>query len=131
MLITLIIWLVVQQDIRVEEGIASYYTTTECGHNTASGIPFDDTKYTCATKFGHYRQYCLIVSGNNYVFCQITDYGPHISNRIVDLSKVAMQKLNGIEKGLIPVKVYLLGDEICESQSTKKIQSWSQQIQKK
>lgn len=96
-------------EIEHKKGFASYYTNAECGTKTASGIDFDDTMYTCATHYGNYGNYCLVIADKKYAICQMTDHGPNVPNRIIDLSKAAMEQLNGIEKGVVPVDVYFLG----------------------
>ena len=95
-------------NISYHEGIASYYSNEESGNETASGEIFDDTQNTCAMLEGNFDSYCLILGNNRATICRLTDRGPYISGRIIDLSKKAMQDLKGIKKGLIPVKVYRL-----------------------
>lgn len=102
--------LTTQMEFEHKKGLGSYYTNVECGTKTASGIEFDDTLFTCATHYGNYGKYCLIVANNQYVICQMTDHGPNVPNRIVDLSKAAMEQLNGIEKGVVAVDLYFLGE---------------------
>lgn len=94
------------------EGIASYYTVSQSGTITASGEILKDSDYTCALPFGEFGDYYLIVSEatGRAVICKLTDRGPFVKGRVVDLSKAAMRALDK-KNGLIKVKVYHLGKQ--------------------
>ena len=99
--------LVLLFNLTIDKGIASYYSNEESGLITASGEIFDDTKLICATLTKQFGTYCLIIRTDTFQFvvCKVIDRGPYIPGRIIDLSKAAMQQLNGIDKGLVPVYI--------------------------
>jgi len=45
------------------------------------------------------------LKNKNSVVVQINDRGPFVKGRIIDLSKKAMQELDGIKDGIIDVKI--------------------------
>lgn len=73
-----------------ECGLASFYSTKTDGTRTASGIPLVDSKLTAAHKTRPLRSKVL-VRGNNgrSVEVTITDRGPFVRGRIIDLSLAA------------------------------------------
>jgi rare lipoprotein A len=114
MLEVLVLMLISQQPVMPSaEGIASYYTVHSSSHQTASGERLDDTEFTCAANFGEFGDRVLVVSDSGRtVICRINDRGPFTRGRVVDLSEAAMRTLDpGLGRGLLRVKVYLLGDE--------------------
>lgn len=102
-----------QQPVQpVVEGVASYYTVRETSGITASGEPFRDRALTCAMRRGKFGKYFLVVADNGKaVVCRLNDRGPHVRNRVIDLSRAAMRKLDS-RAGLIRVRVYALGHHI-------------------
>ncbi len=96
----------------VVEGVASYYTVKETSTITASGETFRDDAYTCAMRIGEFGKYFLVVAENgNSVICKLNDRGPFVKNRVIDLSRAAMRKLDA-KAGTLRVKVYPLGDHL-------------------
>jgi rare lipoprotein A len=114
MLEVLVLMLISQQPVMpAAEGIASYYTVHSTSNITASGEIFRDDLLTCAANFGEFGDRVLVVANNGRkVVCRINDRGPFAKGRVVDLSKAAMRELDpGLGNGVLPVKVFLLGDE--------------------
>ena len=105
--------LMILSNLMIDEGVASYYSNIESGTITASGEIFDDTKLTCAMRTKQFGTYCLVIRADTFRFvvCKLTDRGPYISGRAIDLSKAAMQQLNGIDKGLVPVYILTIQKE--------------------
>jgi rare lipoprotein A len=100
-----------------ETGTASYYTKASCiregtsGYMTASGMLFDENKFTCAMrsrKWGSMFKVTNLDNGRS-VIVELTDFGPnkrlHDSGRIIDLSKAAFKAIGDTKKGIIRVKV--------------------------
>lgn len=93
------------------EGMASYYTVQETSTVTASGERFRDDAFTCAMNQGDFGKYYLVVAENGEsVVCRLNDRGPHVKNRVIDLSRAAMRRLHPTA-GTIRVKVFPLGDK--------------------
>jgi rare lipoprotein A len=93
-------------------GIASWYSVSDNGTTTASGIPFSDHKNTCAHrtyKFGTKLQVTNTRNGKTTT-CVVTDRGPYIKGRVVDLSPVGASQLGLRQSGLAPVTVAVVTD---------------------
>ena len=92
------------------DGVASYYTMSANGAQTASGIPFNEAEYTCAMLDGQLGAKVLVVAdGGKSVVCRITDRGPYAKGRVVDLSPVAMRSLHP-NAGTLHVRVFRVED---------------------
>lgn len=87
------------------KGKASYYGKRFHGKTTASGTPFDQNALTAAHKTLPFGTRLTVKNKNNHkvIVVTITDRGPFIKGRDLDLSKGAMKKLGGISSGVIPV----------------------------
>ena len=84
-----------QVQAKEQDCIASIYSVKTNGTRTTSGIPLDDKAFTAAhksIKFGHKVR---VTHKGKEVFVRITDRGPHIKGRCIDLS-VAAGKVLGI-----------------------------------
>lgn len=104
----------------VVEGMASYYTVAETSSRTASGEPFRNDAYTCAMNTGEFGQHFLVVAENGKsVVCRLNDRGPHVRNRVIDLSRAAMRKLDS-RAGTLRVKVYPLGERVPQGLASKR-----------
>lgn len=77
-------------------GIASWYGGSFHGRRTASGGIYDMNKLTCAHKTLPFGTKLLIFNPHNgrKVEVVVTDRGPYIGKRVIDLSKAAADKLN-------------------------------------
>ena len=77
-------------------GIASWYGGSFHGRRTASGDIYDMHKLTCAHKTLPFGTKLLIFNPHNgrKVEVVVTDRGPYIGKRVIDLSKAAADKLN-------------------------------------
>ncbi|TBX71077.1 septal ring lytic transglycosylase RlpA family protein [Flavobacterium silvisoli] len=87
---------------------ASYYAQKFHGKRTASGIRFDNTKYTAAHKklpFGTKVKVTNEANGKS-VIVEITDRGPFSKVREIDLSKKAfMELVDNKNSGAVIVKL--------------------------
>lgn len=93
---------------RAELCTASVYTTHDHDQNgtvTASGIPLDDSKPTVAHNTAPLKSRIRVVNRDNGLSAAfvVTDRGPHVRGRCVDLSRAAAIILGC--NGLCPVKV--------------------------
>lgn len=89
-----------------QEGIASYYGPGFHGNKTASGEVFDKNALTAAhptLAFNTQVKVTCLNSGRS-VMVRINDRGPHIADRIIDLSEAAAKAI-GIYPGLGRVRV--------------------------
>jgi rare lipoprotein A len=94
--------------LRAEECIASVYAIGESsqpGTKTASGIPLDDNELTAAHKSLPFRSKVKVTNKSNgkSVVITITDRGPFVKGRCIDVTKAGALAL-GIS-GLAPVSV--------------------------
>ena len=90
----------------IERGMASWYGAYHHGKVTASGEPFDMFAMTAASRTLPLGTVCEVVSGARSVVVKVTDRGPYVDDRIIDLSFAAMAALDGIRDGLKEVEVY-------------------------
>lgn len=108
-----------------ETGIASTYGTGDGfqGNTTACGQKFDTFVPQVAHKTlpcGTMMRVEDVASGKS-VDVEVTDRGPYIAGRIVDLSWSAFRELDPSGPGLLDVRVYLLPDpsEVTEAQDAE------------
>lgn len=90
-----------------EEGQASYYARKFQGRKMANGQPYKRSKLTAAHKtlpFGTKVKVTNLVTKET-VKVRITDRGPFVKGRIIDLSEAAAKQLNFIDAGIVPVRV--------------------------
>jgi len=99
-----------------EYGTASYYSDKFQGRKTASGELYDKNKYTGAHKSLKFGTVILVTRLDNKksVKIRINDRGPYIKGRIVDVSRVAAEKLGLIRDGHAEVKIEIVGEELPE-----------------
>ena len=120
-----------------EFGLASYYSDKFQGKPTASGTPYDKNKYTAAHKTLPFGTIIKVTRLDNKksVTVKVNDRGPYIGGRIVDLSRVAAQKLNLITDGTAQVKVEVVdrmtNEEVAASAAKKEEASKKESSKKK
>ena len=93
-----------------ETGIASWYGPGFHGNYTANGEVYDMYGISAAHKtlpFGTIVRVVEIETGRSIVV-RITDRGPFLEGRIIDLSKGAAKKLGIVEKGITKVGLRIL-----------------------
>jgi rare lipoprotein A len=92
----------------IEEGLATWYGKELAGRKTASGEPFDPSAMTAAhrrLRFGTWVEVVRVDDGRS-VRVRITDRGPFgHSDRIIDLSRGAADKLGMIKAGVVRVRL--------------------------
>jgi len=90
-----------------EVGVASFYADRLHGRPTASGAPYHRDALTCAHRrwpFGT-RLRVTELEGGRTVVVTVTDRGPHVAGRVVDLSAAAARELGMLGRGLARVRV--------------------------
>ena len=94
----------------VQEGEASYYADSLNGNTTASGEPYDKNALSAAHRtlaFGTKVRVTYLKTGQS-VEVVINDRGPHVKNRIIDLSGAAAKQLGLIDAGHGKVKLEII-----------------------
>jgi rare lipoprotein A len=87
--------------------VASFYGERFHGRTTASGARYDMHALTCAhpsAPFGARLRVTDLESGRSVVVT-VTDRGPFVRGRIVDLSLAAARRLGMVERGVARVRV--------------------------
>ena len=98
---------------KTEKGLASWYGEPYHGRRTASGEIYDMHEMTAAHRtlnFGTMVKVTRRDTGAD-VKVRITDRGPFIKGRIIDLSFAAAKKIDLDIDGVAPVKVVIIGFE--------------------
>jgi len=90
-----------------ETGMASYYGRAHDGHRTANGRRFDHREFTAAHPSLPFGTLVRVTNlGNSRtVTVEITDRGPHIKRRIIDVSLAAARALHMQKSGVARVRV--------------------------
>jgi rare lipoprotein A len=94
-----------------QKGKASYYAHKFHGRTTASGAPYDMHALTAAHKtlpFGTRVRVTNLANGR-HVELEITDRGPFVKGRIIDVSWKAAHELDFVQAGVVDVRVDVLG----------------------
>jgi rare lipoprotein A (peptidoglycan hydrolase) len=107
------IWLMRAKSSDILTGIASWYGEKSHGGDTASGINYDMYTFTAAHRtlpIGTVVKVTEHLNGSSVLVC-ITDRGPYVRGRIIDLSYAAAKKINLNNRGIGKVDVEVVGDE--------------------
>jgi len=105
------------RDIRIghysETGMASYYAGKFQGRKTASGERYDGRKMTAAHRTLPFNTYVKVTNDSNdkSVIVKINDRGPHIKNRIIDLSYDAAKTIGLVSMGTGRVRIEVVKSE--------------------
>lgn len=92
---------------QVQSGKASFYAKKLTGRKTASGERLHHDSLTCAHRtypFGTLLRVTNPANGKN-VIVRVTDRGPYVRGRIIDLSIRAAREIGIIAQGIAPVIV--------------------------
>jgi rare lipoprotein A len=91
----------------VQEGKASWYGKWHAGKRTASGELFDPNRYTAAHRrlpLGTQVRVTNLDTGRS-VIVTITDRGPYVGHRVIDLSAAAAERLGMKRAGIAKVRI--------------------------
>jgi peptidoglycan lytic transglycosylase len=94
-----------------ENAHASYYHDKFDGRKTASGVRFDNSKLTAAHKKLPFGTKLKITNekNNKSVIVIVTDRGPFVNGREIDLSKKAFMDITSNKKGgVVYVKIEII-----------------------
>jgi rare lipoprotein A len=94
----------------IESGKASYYSDVFQGRKTASGELYNKEFLTAAHRSFPFGTWVKVTNVKNKksVIVKINDRGPHFKGRIIDLSRKAMESLEGIDAGIIEVTLEIV-----------------------
>jgi rare lipoprotein A len=92
-----------------QSGIASIYSTADNGTRTASGVPLSNGAMTAAMLSVPLGSYVRVTNDRNgrSIVVRITDRGPYVHGRIIDLTPAAGRAL-GVD-GLAHVTTTVVG----------------------
>lgn len=95
---------------QTEAGIASWYGHPYHGRRAANGEIYDMEKMTAAHRTLPFNTMVRVrnLNNNKEVDVRVTDRGPFIEGRIIDLSHAAARELEMIGPGIVPVRVTVL-----------------------
>jgi rare lipoprotein A len=95
-----------------EEGNASWYGAPFNGRRASNGEIYDMTKLTAAHRTLPFETVVRVTNLNNgkTTTVRITDRGPFVDNRIIDLSQAAAREIESIGPGVVPVRLEVLGN---------------------
>jgi len=94
-----------------EEGNASWYGVPFHGRRASNGETYDMYKLTAAHRTLPFETMVRVtnLSNGKSTVVRITDRGPFVDNRIIDLSFAAAQEVDSVGPGVVPVRVEVLG----------------------
>jgi len=95
----------------VEEGVASWYGEPFNGRRTSNGETYDMHAFTAAHRtlpFGAIVRVTNLRNGKQ-TEVRITDRGPFVANRVIDLSLSAARAIDMVGTGTAPVRLEVLG----------------------
>ncbi len=95
-----------------EEGNASWYGNPFNGHRASDGEIYDMYKLTAAHRTLPFDTLVRVTNLNNgkSTTVRITDRGPFVDNRIIDLSLAAAREIESVGPGVVPVRLEVLGN---------------------
>ena len=96
----------------VETGKASFYSTScNGGNKTASGQKLRNDAMTMAHKTLPFGTKVMVTNQKNgkSVECVVTDRGPFIRGRIIDVTIGVARKLGFVKSGITTVKIEVVG----------------------
>ncbi len=94
----------------IEEGFSSWYGVPFHGRRAANGEIYDMYKLTAAHRTLPFESIVRVTNLKNgrSTEVRITDRGPFVENRILDLSLAAARELDMVAMGVAPVRLELL-----------------------
>jgi len=95
-----------------EQGNASWYGEPFNGRRASNGEIYDMYKFTAAHRTLPFDTMVRVTNLNNgeSTTVRITDRGPFVENRVIDLSLAAAREIDLVGPGVAPVRVEVLGN---------------------
>ena len=96
----------------IEEGNASWYGNPFHGRRASNGETYDMHKLTAAHRTLPFETMVRVtnLSNNKSTVVRITDRGPFVENRVIDLSMAAAREIESIGPGVVRVRLEVLGN---------------------
>ncbi len=90
-----------------EKGKASFYAHKMQGRKTSSGEPYHSDSLTCAHRTYPFGTLLMVKNPENEktVIVKVTDRGPSIKSRLIDLSYAAAKQLGIIRQGIAEIEL--------------------------
>jgi rare lipoprotein A len=97
-----------------EEGNASWYGVPFNGRRASNGEIYDMNKLTAAHRTLPFDTVVRVtnLSNGKSTVVRITDRGPFVDNRIIDLSMAAAREIDSIGPGVVPVRVEIVSARV-------------------
>lgn len=95
---------------KTQFGVASWYGPEFQGQPTASGQPFNTKDMTCAHRklpLGTRVRVTNLLNGRKLEL-EVTDRGPFVGKRVLDVSMAAAKNLGFMRQGVTPVRIQVL-----------------------
>ena len=94
----------------VQTGFASWYGSDFNGRKTASGEHYDPEEMTAAHRTLPFGTFVRVINlrNNKSVIVRITNRGPFVRGRIIDVSRAAARRLNMTKSGVTRVRVEVI-----------------------
>lgn len=95
---------------KTEKGIASWYGEPYHGRRAANGEIYDMEKLTAAHRTLPFQTWVEVTNLKNgkSVEVRITDRGPFVDGRIIDLSRAAAREIDMVRMGIAPVRLRVI-----------------------
>ena len=95
-----------------KRGIASWYGADFDGKQTACGEEYDMYDFTAAHKTLPLPSYVKVQNLRNgkTVIVKVNDRGPFVDDRLIDLSYAAAKKIDMLESGTSPVRIFTISE---------------------
>ncbi len=95
---------------QIASGKCSWYGSKFNGSRTASGERFDSTQKTAAHKTLPFGTYLRVTSTktNKSVIVKVTDRGPFVKHRVLDISHAAAKEIGVVGNGVFHAKIELV-----------------------
>src|SRR5215467_11568606 len=95
-----------------EEGNASWYGEPFHGRRASNGEIYDMYKLTAAHRTLPFETIVRVTNLTNgkSTTVRITDRGPFVENRVIDLSLAAAREIESVGPGVVPVRLEVLGN---------------------
>jgi rare lipoprotein A len=97
-----------------EKGEASWYGVPFHGRQASNGEIYDMNKLTAAHRTLPFETMVRVTNKRNgkSTVVRITDRGPFVNNRIIDLSYAAAREIDSVGPGVVPVRLEVLSTGI-------------------
>ncbi len=98
----------------IEEGNASWYGVPFNGRRASNGEIYDMYKLTAAHRTLPFDTVVRVtnLSNGKFAVVRITDRGPFVENRIIDLSFAAAQQIESVGPGVVPIKLEVISGAV-------------------